>query len=54
LTWVERAFGHAVAKAHAGHTDGDGNGSTGTYVRASAQEVAAALTGEDHPLASDG
>jgi len=57
LTWVERVFGHAVAKAYAGHTDGDGAGSTGTYVRASVQEVAAALaalTGEDHPLASDG
>jgi len=57
LTWVERAFGHAVAKAYAGHTDSDSAGSTGTYVRASVQEVAAALaalTGEDHPLASDG
>ena len=56
LTWVERAFGHAVAKEYAGHTDSDGNGSTGTYVRASLQEVAAALaalTGEDHPLACD-
>src|SRR2546423_1788757 len=54
LTWVERAFGHAVAKEYAGHTDGDGNGSTGTYVRATLEEVAAALaalTGEAHPLA---
>ncbi len=57
LTWVERAFGHAVAKEYAGHTDSDSNGSTGTYVRATLEEVAAALaalTGEDHPLVSDG
>ena len=53
LTWVERTYGHAVARAYAGHTDGGGEGSTTTYVRASLQEVAAALaglTGEDHPL----
>jgi hypothetical protein len=46
-----------VAKEYAGHTDSDSAGSTGTYVRASVQEVTAALaalTGEDHPLASDG
>jgi hypothetical protein len=45
-----------VARAYAGHTDGGGNGSTATYVRATVQEVAAALaglTGEDHPLASE-
>jgi integrase/recombinase XerC len=55
LTWVERNFDFAVAHAYAGHTDGGGDGSsTSTYVRASVQEVAAALaalTGEDHPLA---
>ena len=55
LTWVERNFGYAVAHAYAGHTDGAGDGSaTSTYVRASVQEVAAALaalTGEPHPLA---
>ncbi|MFC4951088.1 tyrosine-type recombinase/integrase [Pseudonocardia sp. GCM10023141] len=55
LTWVERNFGFAVAHAYAGHTDGGGDGSsTSTYVRANAQEVAAALaalTGEHHPLA---
>lgn len=53
LTWVERNFGYAVAHAYAGHTDGDGT-STSTYVRASVQEVAAALaalSGEPHPLA---
>jgi integrase/recombinase XerC len=53
LTWVERNFGHAVARA--GHTDGSSDTSaTSTYVRASLAEVAAALaalTGEPHPLA---
>jgi len=55
LTWVERHFGFAVAHAYAGHTDGGGETSaTSTYVRASVQEVAAALsalTDEPHPLA---
>jgi integrase/recombinase XerC len=55
LTWVERNFGYAVARAYAGHTDtGSDVGATSTYVRASLQEVAtalAALTGEPHPLA---
>ena len=57
LTWVERNFGYAVARAYAGHTDG-GNGeggATSTYVRASLSEVAAALaalTSEPHPLAT--
>jgi site-specific recombinase XerD len=54
LTWVERNFGYAVARAYAGHTDGGGDvGATSTYVRASLSEVAAALaalTGEPHPL----
>jgi integrase len=57
LTWVERNFGYAVARAYAGHTDGGGEvGATTTYIRASMQEVAialAALTAEPHPLASD-
>ncbi|WP_377308234.1 hypothetical protein [Phytohabitans flavus] len=52
---MERAFGYAVARAFAGHTDGGANvGTTTTYVRATLQEVAAAvaaLTGEPHPLA---
>ena len=55
LTWVERNFGYAVARAYAGHADsGSDAGTTTTYVRASIQEVAAALaalTGEPHPLA---
>ncbi|MBB5157396.1 tyrosine-type recombinase/integrase [Saccharopolyspora phatthalungensis] len=57
LTWVERNFGYAVARAYAGHTDsatGDA-GATTTYIRASLQEIAtalAALTGEPHPLAT--
>jgi integrase len=54
LTWVERNFGYAVARAFAGHTDSGGEaGTTTTYVRASLDEVAAAvsaLTGEPHPL----
>ena len=56
LTWVERNFGYAVARAYAGHTDsGSETGATATYVRASLGEVAAALaalTGEPHPLAT--
>ena len=56
LTWVERNFGYAVARAYAGHTDSNGHaGTTATYVRASLPEIAAALaalTGEPHPLAA--
>jgi integrase/recombinase XerC len=55
LTWVERNFGYAIARAYAGHNDNDNVGVTATYVRASLPEVAAALaalTGEPHPLAS--
>ncbi len=56
LTWVERNFGYAVARAYAGHTDsGSEVGATATYVRASLAEAAAALaalTGEPHPLAT--
>jgi integrase/recombinase XerC len=54
LTWVERNFGYAIARAYAGHTDDDNAGSTATYVRANLPEVATALavlTGEPHPLA---
>jgi integrase/recombinase XerC len=53
LTWVERNFGHAIARAYAGHTDSGDPSSTATYVRATLDEVAtalAALTGEPHPL----
>jgi integrase/recombinase XerC len=56
LTWVERNFGYAVARAYAGHTDGGSEtGATSSYIRASLGEVAAALaalTGEPHPLAT--
>jgi hypothetical protein len=56
LTWVERNFGYAVARAYAGHTHSGGEaGATSTYVRANLSEVAAALaalTGEPHPLAT--
>jgi integrase len=54
LTWVERRFGYAVARAYAGHTDSANAGTTATYIRADINEVAAALatlTGEPHPLA---
>ncbi|WBB53824.1 hypothetical protein [Verrucosispora sp. WMMD573] len=54
LTWVERNFGYAVARAFAGHDGKSDAGTTSTYVRADVYEVAqalAALTGESHPLA---
>ncbi|GAB2669141.1 hypothetical protein GCM10027271_31200 [Saccharopolyspora gloriosae] len=55
LTWVERHFGYAVARAFAGHTSTSGDtGTTTTYVRANLDEIAtalAALTNEPHPLA---
>jgi integrase/recombinase XerC len=53
LTWVERSFGYAVARAYAGHSGSDNDATTTTYVRATLHEVAAALaalTGEKHPL----
>jgi hypothetical protein len=56
LTWVERTYGHAIARAYAGHTDSAAAGSTATYVRATLNEVAralAGLTGEEHPLARE-
>jgi integrase/recombinase XerC len=54
LTWVERHFGYAVARAYAGHNGRTDFGTTATYVRADLYEVAvalAALSGEPHPLA---
>jgi integrase len=54
LTWVERNFSFAVARAYAGHDGKNDVGTTGTYVRADLFEVAralTALTGEAHPLA---
>lgn len=56
VTWVERAFGEAVARAYAGHAEKGGSdaGTTSVYTKATLGEVAAALsalTGERHPLA---
>ncbi|WP_433125565.1 tyrosine-type recombinase/integrase [Micromonospora sp. CA-240977] len=55
LTWVERNFGCAIARAYAGHSESGGDaGTTATYVKATLQEIAAALsalTNEPHPLA---
>lgn len=56
LTWVERNFGYAVARAYAGHNERNDAGTTATYVRANVYEVALALarlTGEPHPLAPE-
>jgi integrase len=56
LTWVERHYGYAVARAYAGHTDTKG-GSTLTYIKGMPQEVARALaayTREPHPMAELG
>uniref|UniRef100_UPI000AB0313B tyrosine-type recombinase/integrase n=2 Tax=Nocardia amikacinitolerans TaxID=756689 RepID=UPI000AB0313B len=56
LTFVEREFGIAVARAYAGHTgpgNGPGSRSTLIYVKAGLPEVIEALmtlTGESHPL----
>jgi integrase/recombinase XerC len=56
ITWVERTFGYAVARAFAGHSESGGDsGATATYIKADLGEVAAAvaaLTGEPHPLAT--
>ncbi|MGY4684401.1 tyrosine-type recombinase/integrase [Micromonospora aurantiaca (nom. illeg.)] len=57
LTWVERNFGYAVARAFAGHNGRSDAGTTSTYVRADVYEIAqalAALTGEPHPLVPAG
>ncbi|MCI2422691.1 site-specific integrase [Saccharopolyspora sp. K220] len=56
LTWVERNFGYAIARAYAGHTESSSGdaGTTTTYIRATIEEIAtalAALTSESHPLA---
>jgi integrase/recombinase XerC len=55
LTWVERNFSYAIARAYAGHLEHSGDiGTTVTYVKAGIHEVAtalAALTSEPHPLA---
>ncbi|MCX4097674.1 tyrosine-type recombinase/integrase [Nocardia sp. alder85J] len=54
LTWVEREFGEAIARAYAGHAESGGGTTTPIYTKASIVEVAealAALTGQRHPLA---
>jgi len=54
LTWVERHYGYAVARAYAGHTRKNNAGATTTYITTDLHEVAtalAALTGEVHLLA---
>lgn len=44
LTWIERNFGYATARAYAGHTGNSNNiGTTATYVRADLPEIATAL-----------
>lgn len=56
LTWVERNFSYAIARAYAGHQNSDTTtGATATYVRATIREVAtalAAMVDEPHPLAN--
>ncbi len=54
VTWVERNFGHAVARAYAGHTDANGGGSTTLYTRAGIEEVAQALSALTRRAASTG
>ncbi|WP_067854076.1 tyrosine-type recombinase/integrase [Nocardia shimofusensis] len=54
LTFVEREFGEAVARAYAGHAPSGPSGATPIYTRAGIVEVAEALvavTGQPHPLA---
>ncbi|ASU79119.1 integrase [Actinopolyspora erythraea] len=54
LTWAERHFGYATARAWAGHTDSSHASATTTYIRADLADIATALvalTGEQHPLA---
>jgi integrase/recombinase XerC len=56
LTWVERHFGYAIARAYAGHNETTNAGTTATYIRADLYEVAAALatlTAEPHPLTQE-
>jgi integrase len=49
LTWVERNFGYAVARAYAGHTDGGSETATGTP---STSPAATARTGPLWPDSS--
>ncbi len=53
LTWVERHYGHAIARAYASHKSNDDT--TSVYTKANLTEVAtalSALTGEPHPHAT--
>ncbi|UGT61855.1 tyrosine-type recombinase/integrase [Nocardia asteroides] len=53
LTWVERNFGYAAARAYAGHIYNQRYSSTLTYTKADLTELARVvqtLTGEPHPL----
>ncbi|MBF6496542.1 site-specific integrase [Nocardia cyriacigeorgica] len=55
LTWVERNYSEAVARAYAGHTRRPGRNATAVYTSAGLQEIAdalSALTGEPHPIAT--
>ncbi|WP_232840353.1 MULTISPECIES: tyrosine-type recombinase/integrase [Nocardia] len=56
ITWIERNFGYATARAFAAHAEPTGqDGTTLTYVTATDEEVAfalSALTGEPHPIIS--
>ena len=51
LTWVERNFSYAIARAYAGHTGKNDAGTTSTYVRADIDEVATALAALDRRTA---
>ncbi|WP_328469123.1 site-specific integrase [Actinoplanes sp. NBC_00393] len=54
LTWVERQFGYAIARAYAGHSGRSDAGTTSSYIKADVEEVAVALSTlsrEAHPLA---
>lgn len=54
LTYVERQFGEAVARAYAGHASSANASATPIYTRAGIVEIAealVALTGQAHPLA---
>jgi integrase len=50
LTWVDRASGHSVARAYAGHSAGD---TTDSYTKVGFAEIVnahATITGKSHPL----
>lgn len=50
ITWVERTFGYAVARAFAGHSSNSGDvGTTATYIKADLSEVATAVPTRSRP-----